>query len=524
MSCPRCGFSEPGPVECPRCGVVFAKLERRPRPEPQGLPDRSPRSWSRPLTALDAALILVLVLAVVVVVLRRDPAAPPASAQHPVLAGSDPTASSPPPRAAPSTPEPPPDRPGGLGSSEGDLPSWAIVPPASAPPPLGVDRPPASAPRPNDQEDAAALSLRVAGRQPIESSHLDTAEALLSRNPGHAPTRRLLRELLWEAARQADERGRTATAQRCLQRATDLLPEEPAVWTRLIERHQGEGNWREAERTARRGLSELPDSSALHLALAQAISRQGRDREAADGLRRRLAARPDDTAARRELAGLDRTLESVAGLTHRTSAHFSVRFEGEANDALGRALLELLEEKYDMLAGILDCEPSRQIPVILLPRQTYSSVSSAPDWAAGYYSHSDARIRIGTRDLSPGFVPLDLERLLTHELAHAFIHARTGGAVPDDINEGLAQYLSGKRLGYRLDPRRAEVQDGRMEVNDFYDSALSFVEYLIGRYRQQRLNDLLKYAGETGSVDQAFRRAFQRTYDETREEWLKSLR
>jgi len=177
-----------------------------------------------------------------------------------------------------------------------------------------------------------------------------------------------------------------------------------------------------------------------------------------------------------------------------------------------------------MLEDILDCEPNRQIPVILLPRETYRSASSAPDWAAGYYSHSDARIRIGIRDLSPGFVPLDLERLLTHELAHAFIHARTGGAVPDDVNEGLAQYVSGKRLGYRLDPRRAEVQDGRMEVDDFYDSALSFVEYLIGRYRQQALNDLLKYAGETGSVDQAFRRALHRTYDETREEWLKSLR
>jgi hypothetical protein len=291
----------------------------------------------------------------------------------------------------------------------------------------------------------------------------------------------------------------------------------------LIERHQQEGRWRDAEGTARRGLSELPDSSALHLALARAMSRQGRDGEAADVLRRRLAARPDDGAARRELARLDRELDSVAGLAHRTSAHFSVRFEGEADDALGRALLELLEEKYDMLEDALDCEPDRRIPILLLPRQTYQSVSSGPDWAAGYYSLSDARIRIGTRDLSPGFVPLDLERLLTHELAHAFIHARAGGAVPDDINEGLAQYLSGKRLGYTLDPRRAQVQDGRMAVDDFYDSALSFVEYLIGRYRQRGLNDLLRYAGETGNVDQAFQRAFHRSYDATRQEWLKSL-
>lgn len=29
MQCPRCGFDSPDEIECPRCGVVFAKLERR---------------------------------------------------------------------------------------------------------------------------------------------------------------------------------------------------------------------------------------------------------------------------------------------------------------------------------------------------------------------------------------------------------------------------------------------------------------------------------------------------------------
>lgn len=176
-----------------------------------------------------------------------------------------------------------------------------------------------------------------------------------------------------------------------------------------------------------------------------------------------------------------------------------------------------------MLARTLDCEPSREIPVILLPQESFRTFTDAPGWAGGFYSHSDARIRIGTRDLSPGFVPVDLERMLTHELAHAFIHARTRGAVPDDVNEGLAQYLSGKRLGYRLDPNRAVVRDGQMRVDDFYDSALSFVEYLLDRYRQSTMNELLKYAGETGSVDQAFRRAYHQTYQETRAEWLRQL-
>jgi len=324
------------------------------------------------------------------------------------------------------------------------------------------------------------------------------------------------------AAQQASRRGRQVDATRYRERAAELQPESRGAWLRLVGGHVASGEWREAELAARRGLSALPDEPALHLELARALEQQGRDEDAADALRRRLASRNDPTA-RAELERLEKQLQSVAGLARRASAHFDIRFEGQQDATLGSALLRVLEEKYSMLARTLDFEPDREIPVILLPDETFRTATSAPAWAGAFYSHGDGRIRVRTRDLSAGFVPVDLERTLTHELTHAFIHARARGAVPDDLNEGLAQYLSGKRLGYRLDPARAVVRDGRMNVDDFYDAALSFVEYLVGRYGQAELNDLLKHAGETGSVDQAFRRTFHQTYDETRAEWLKQL-
>jgi len=371
-------------------------------------------------------------------------------------------------------------------------------------------------------EDAAlylSLSQVVRARNEIESSHIEQAEALNARHPDAGP---ILEQVLELAAQQAGKRGQAADAARYRERATEVQPGNLAVWLRLLASHQANAAWQEAERAARRGLSALPDESFLHIALAQALSKQGRDGEAADVLRRRLAGRNDE-AVRRELARLEIEFRSVAGLTERTSSHFNIRFEGQADDALGKALLQVLEDKHAMLARTLDCEPGHEIPVILYPRETFRAISTAPNWAGGYYSHSDGRIRIGTRDLSPGFVPLDLERTLTHELTHAFIDARTRGAVPGDINEGLAQYLSGRRLGYRLDPGRATSRDGRMKVADYYDAALSFVEYLLDRYRQSAMNDLLKYAGETRSVEQAFRRAYHQSYDETRDEWIKHL-
>jgi len=528
MSCPRCGLSEPGPVECPRCGVVFAKLDRaaRPAPGPTGK-ELSPPSERR-LSWLDAVLLVAFAAAGAVLVSRWT-APPPA----PHEAAASPTPARPargresPPRAGREPLFRPPSPPGSA-----EVPPDVVSPSEAEPdgePPAPAEGVPPWLPAPGPAlppEDAAtyrSLVQAVGARNEIESSHVDQAEVLLGRHPAVPEVGRMVEQLLELAAQQAGRRGQRVDAVRYRERAAELLPESRGAWMRLVGAHEESGAWPEAERAARRGLSALPDESALHLALARSLRQQGRDEEAADVLRRRLAVR-DDGAARQALARLERELQSVAGLARRASSHFAIRFEGREDAALGAALLQVLEDKHAMLARTLDFEPDREIPVLLIPRETFRSTSSAPDWAGAYYSRADGRIRIGTRDLSPGFVPVDLERTLTHELTHAFIHARTRGAVPDDVNEGLAQYLSGKRLGYRLDPSRAVVRDGRMKVDDFYDAALSFVEYLLDRYRQPALNDLLRYAGETGSVDQAFRRAFHQSYDETREEWLRQLR
>jgi hypothetical protein len=209
-------------------------------------------------------------------------------------------------------------------------------------------------------------------------------------------------------------------------------------------------------------------------------------------------------------------------MARRSSSHFQVRFEGESDDAIGSAVLRTLEDKYGMLRGIFGSEPNDEIPVILYPRPAFRAVAGAPSWSGATYSDYDGQIRIGTRDLSGGFVPLDLERTLTHELVHAFVGARTNGHAPRDINEGLAQYHSGQRLGYRLARSRASGTSGRVNVTDFYDSALSFVEYLLDKYRQPAMNDLLEEMSFT-DTDEAFRRAYGQGYTETREDWMRQL-
>jgi hypothetical protein len=373
-----------------------------------------------------------------------------------------------------------------------------------------------------DQALLERLDGVVRSRVVIDRADVRDGEDLYRKQPDVPAVAEVLESLLVGAAQQAQARGQSGDAVRHLERATDLFPESGGAWSALVELHEAERDWRAAERVARRGASHVPQDARLHRGLATALMRQDRNAEAAEVLRRFLA-RHTDPKAQGLLARLSRELESGQDMAQLKSLHFRVRFEGEADDALGRALLEVLEEKHSMLARILGYDPRLEIPVILYPRQTFRSVSSSPDWAGATYSHFDGRIRIGTRDLSAGFVPLDLERTLTHEVVHAFVDWRTRGRAPRDINEGLAQYLSGKRLGYRLAASRTVVRDGEMSVSDFYDSALSFVEYLVGRYGQSTMNDLLKRMGELGNVDQAFRRAYGQGYSEMRAEWIGQL-
>jgi hypothetical protein len=518
-SCPRCGFTEPGPVECPQCGVLFARLKPA-RPAPAVDRAASYDAARRRFTWVDGALLVALASAAFMFWSH--------SSQPPAARGTAPESEAPP----PSSPTPGPAPRAAADPAQGSVPG--LTPAAWPEPPAEntasgaaavVDPSSASISGALSPEERVAVGrlLDASHRGEIDSAHIDEAEDLFARHPDEPPVRQALERLLAAAAVRSRQQGRSADAIRYLERAAEVQPEARGHWSTLIDMYEASASFRDAERTARRALSALPEDASLHVALAKTLVKQNRDDEAAEVLRRFLSRR-DDPAARTMLAQLERETGAARGMTRRSSSHFSLSFDGEANDALGREVLKVLEEKHTMLARILGFEPGIEVPVVLYPREAFRSVSQASKWAGGYYSHFDGRIRIGTRDLSAGFVPLDLERTLTHELTHAFVHRRTQGLVPRDINEGLAQYLSGARLGYRLEASRAQAQDGRIKVDDFYDSALSFVEYLLGRYGQSAMNELLEQIGKTGDVDQAFRRAYSRqTYGETRQEWLKQL-
>ena len=193
--------------------------------------------------------------------------------------------------------------------------------------------------------------------------------------------------------------GQSDEAEEWLQRALKLDPGywQAAQW--LGELQYRDGRLRDAIATYEAVLKRAPN---------------------AQGLEERLAA------WRKEGALQDRFYES-------RGAHFSVLFEGPADEALARRVVEMLEAAYWRVGAVLMAYPVKPITVVLYTQQQFQDITRSPAWAGAAY---DGRIRVpmvGAFEHMP-----ELDRVLTHEYVHAAVATMGVRNVPVWLNEGLA--------------------------------------------------------------------------------------
>jgi hypothetical protein len=125
----------------------------------------------------------------------------------------------------------------------------------------------------------------------------------------------------------------------------------------------------------------------------------------------------------------------VAGQTYqRSGAHFSVTFQGPADEAIAFRSVEILEAAYYRIGSALNVYPTQPIDVVLHTQQQFFDVTKAPSWAGGLY---DGRIHVpvkGAEKISPE----RLAEVLSHELTHAIARSIAGPEGPTWLHEGLA--------------------------------------------------------------------------------------
>lgn len=233
----------------------------------------------------------------------------------------------------------------------------------------------------------------------------------------------------WEAVRA----GRAAEAAKSFAEAIDAEPRDPSL-------HLGAGlaaHLLGQPTAARHALDEAlrlaPTYTAASLLLGEILYR-GSDLDGAIRVyEQALTHAPGHEQLTKRLDVWRKEASLHSNFFQSQGAHFTVLFEGPADEELARRAVELLESAYWRVGTAMYTFPEQVITVVLYTQEQFRDITRSPDWAAAVY---DGRIRVPMRGALQR--PEELERVLAHEFTHALVRSIAPRGVPTWLNEGLA--------------------------------------------------------------------------------------
>ena len=174
--------------------------------------------------------------------------------------------------------------------------------------------------------------------------------------------------------------------------------------------------------------------------------------------KRAIALKPD-AEIEHALEKAERDAREEASYREGATSHFQLRYNGDAAPELAHEVLQTLESQFEEISSTLNYVPPEPIGVVLYTNQTFVDITRAPSWVGAL---NDGRIRVPVEGLSA--VTPDLARVLKHELTHSFVGQKTVGHCPVWLQEGIAQYMEGKRSG-RSAATLSSAYERHMEVS-----------------------------------------------------------
>ena len=277
-----------------------------------------------------------------------------------------------------------------------------------------------------------------------------------------------------------------------------------------------------ATSVVRDGLARDPQHPALLELRGDLMNRREQVEDALRSWREAFEQSANDRL-RQKMLKAERELQAGRDYALTTSSHFNLRYDGQVDSQLTDAMTEFLEELYWSMADTFDLAPRQPITVVLYPEQEFRDVTQLPEWVGGVY---DGKVRLplgGLRRLDPV-----ARRLLTHELTHVFVHAKTRGHAPRWLHEGLAQRLEGRHLSVRdrqgIRQRLHDRAPAEWESQGFsYPIALSLTSHLELRSGFHGLLRVLHQLGEGTDLNEALRSVYGSPYDELCRDWAETV-
>ena len=221
--------------------------------------------------------------------------------------------------------------------------------------------------------------------------------------------------------------------------ALTYQPEQPVLLMNVAYMHLRRSEYKQSLDYLDRAKRVAPDNPDVAKLSGWAYYGMNKMDQAVAEWKRAMALRPD-SEVKAALDKAQRDKQEEDSYKENESAHFNLKYNGAAEPSLARDVLHTLERHFSDIESQLGYTPPDSIGVILYTQQAFSDITQAPGWVGAL---NDGRIRVPVQGLSG--VNGELSRVLKHELTHSFIKQKTRGLAPTWIQEGLAQWMEGKR-------------------------------------------------------------------------------
>jgi len=330
---------------------------------------------------------------------------------------------------------------------------------------------------------------------------------------------------------QALEEGRYKDADAAFERALAAAPDDPAILLGAGIAARRVSNTARARQLLARALQIDPALTPASQLLGTMLYETGDIEGAIRVYDAALVRAPDQARMQAKVEEWRKEAALHDGFRRALGGHFTVLFEGPAEEDAAAAAVEILEGAYGRVGDFLQAFPPEPITVVLYTQQQFRDVTRTPGWSGGLF---DGRIRLpirgGLADRS------EFERVLTHEYVHALVHSVAAGGVPAWLNEGLAAALETRGMERaRRDIVRGPVVPlsqlglsfaslSASAVPSAYAGSALAVWEIIERAGASRLMGLLADLGSGADFDRAFTSWVQMPFADFEREWLETVR
>jgi tetratricopeptide (TPR) repeat protein len=329
---------------------------------------------------------------------------------------------------------------------------------------------------------------------------------------------------LHSAAQFELSRGDTEHALGDEKSALTYAPDDPVILMNVAYLHLRRSEYKLSLEYLEHARSVAPENADVAKLAGWAYYGMNKLDQAVAEWRRALSLGPD-IEVQRALAKAQRDKQEEDNYRENESSHFTLRYSGAAEPDLAREMLRALETHFSTIESELNFTPPDPIGVILYTDRAFADITRAPGWVGAL---NDGRIRVpvqGLKTLTP-----ELSRILEHELTHSFIQQKTLGRAPTWIQEGLAQWMEGKRSGENAsalvqvyDDRQAltlgQLEGSWMSMsNDVagyaYAWALANIECIVHNDGMGDVERILGLIAEGSSTEVAIRETLHDGYDD----------